>query len=433
MRYVFMDNFRGFSETLLPLKQITFLVGENSTGKSSFLKLLYALSSPLFCFSPESALQAEAELGSFDDIVSAWAADKSYFRIGVLSTQLNCKTNVWSCASFAVHTFTDRNGTPRVSRYIQYIDGRLIKLLFQQRHPKYKITSVKKTFKTEEDIIRLFFDIIRSDSDDKSGFSCFPDDITPPPPIPIAVNILLSRDKSKSFLSGKIGTEITRPLDMTWFAPIRTKPQRFYDGMQKSFSPEGDHTPFILRRSLRLRSKSMDFAKRLKAFGKASGLFDTVFPHSFDKNPQSPFEILVSFVGAELNINNVGYGVSQVLPLIVEFLSRVKNTTFAVQQPEVHLHPRAQAALGDLVFQLAKERDHRFLLETHSDYLIDRCRLRMHETKNSLEAQVLFFQRISDGNCATILNISPDGKYPLDQPPEFRDFFVNEEMSLLEV
>ena len=189
MQYVFMDNFRGFSETLLPLKQITFLVGENSTGKSSFLKLLYALSSPLFCFSPENALQAEAELGSFDDIVSAWAADKSYFRIGVLSTQMNRKRNGWSCASFTVHTFIDRNGTPRVSRYVQYTNDRLIKLLFHQKYTKYKnkykITNVKHTFKTEEDIIRLFLDIIRSDSDDKSGFSCFPDDITPPPPIPI--------------------------------------------------------------------------------------------------------------------------------------------------------------------------------------------------------------------------------------------------------
>ena len=53
MRYIYMNNFRGFSDTLIPLSQISFLVGENSTGKSSFLKLLYLLASPNFWFSPE--------------------------------------------------------------------------------------------------------------------------------------------------------------------------------------------------------------------------------------------------------------------------------------------------------------------------------------------------------------------------------------------
>ena len=130
-------------------------------------------------------------------------------------------------------------------------------------------------------------------------------------------------------------------MDLTWIAPIRTKPQRFYDGMRKTFTPEGDHTPFILRKTLRAKTRSREFAAKLKVFGESSGLYEAIRPHSFDRSPQSPFEILVRFAGAELNINNVGYGVSQVLPLVVEFLSKEKGCTFAIQQPEVHLHPRA--------------------------------------------------------------------------------------------
>ena len=119
--------------------------------------------------------------------------------------------------------------------------------------------------------------------------------------------------------------------------------------------------------------------------------------------------------------------------MLVEFLFREENRTFAVQQPEVHLHPRAQAALGDLVAELAAERDHRFIMETHSDYLIDRCRLNLAKRSEPLEAQVIFFQRVSSGNKATVLQIGKDGKYSSDQPPEFRDFFIKEEMNLLEV
>ena len=143
--------------------------------------------------------------------------------------------------------------------------------------------------------------------------------------------------------------------------------------------------------------------------------------------------MIVELYGKPLNISNVGYGVSQVLPVVVEMITRPKGHSFAVQQPEVHLHPRAQAALGDLLHFLVVEQDHRYIIETHSDYLIDRFRLRVKETGLPKGAQVVFFSRSSLGNKASILKISERGQYPKDQPDEFRRFFINEEVSLLEI
>jgi hypothetical protein len=432
MQYVFMHNFRGFAETLIPLQHINFLVGENSTGKSSFLKLLYVLSRPYFWFSPEAPFQDDVELGGFGDMVSAWSPDKNYFQIGALSASNERKTGKTSC-SFAVHTFGDRDGSPYVSRYLQFLDGRLTKFIFDKRQTKYKITQLSNEFASLSDVVTFFKSVVHSDRNDSVGFSQFPKNIPPNPPLPVAVAILKSMDTGKPITGGEFAAEIPFTLDLTWIAPIRTRPHRFYDGMRKAFSPEGDHTPFILRRSLRGATKGGDFAEKLRVFGKESGLFETIIPHSFSKNPQSPFEILVRFPGADLNVSNVGYGVSQVLPLVVEFLSRHKNRTFAVQQPEVHLHPRAQAALGDLIAEVAASRDHRFMLETHSDYLIDRCRLNLSKRNNAVPAQTIFFQRTTSGNTAIVLPIGKDGKYPDDQPLEFRGFFVREEMDLLEV
>ena len=427
-----MHNFRGFSETILPLRQLTFLVGENSTGKSSFLKLLYLLSRPQFWFTPERAIQEDADLGGFDDIVSAWANDKSFFQIGTLATRKSRKATKPKY-SFTVHTFTNRDGSPEVSRYFHFNDGLLMKLVFQRKRTKYKTLDIDPSPSNDEEALQLFHDLVQKDREDKEGYKLLPKEIPPGPPLPIAVPIVRSLAKGKPFDTTELSAEIPFSIDLTWIAPIRTKPQRFYDGMRKTFTPEGDHTPFILRKSLRNTSKSRDFVEKLRIFGESSGLYETIIPHSFDRSPQSPFEILVKFSGAELNINNVGYGVSQVLPLIVEFLSRDKEQTFAVQQPEVHLHPRAQAALGDIVAELARERKHGFFFETHSDYLIDRCRLNLAKTPGSPSAQVLFFQRTEKGNLATVLNIDERGRYPAEQPPEFRDFFVKEEMRLLEV
>ena len=57
------------------------------------------------------------------------------------------------------------------------------------------------------------------------------------------------------------------------------------------------------------------------------------------------------------NLIDVGYGVSQVLPVITELLRSEAPPLFLLQQPEVHLHPSAQAALGSLFCQIAgKER-----------------------------------------------------------------------------
>src|SRR5881396_1662040 len=75
------------------------------------------------------------------------------------------------------------------------------------------------------------------------------------------------------------------------------------------------------------------------------------------------------------NLVDVGYGVSQALPILVDTLQRpAADEVFLLQQPEVHLHPRAQAELGSFfVSQAGKKR--RFVIETHSDYLVDRVRM----------------------------------------------------------
>jgi len=432
MQYVFMHNFRGFTDTLLLLKNINFLVGENSTGKSSFLKLLYVLSRANFWLRPNAPFPDEAELGGFGDMVSARSPDKSYFQVGAMSVGKAKNTSKLSC-SFSVHTFGNRDGSPYVSRYMEFSEGHLTKLTFQKSRMKYKINPLPNDFATPSDVVKFFESVVRSDRDDSDGFSLFPKHIPPDTPLPIAVAILRSMDKGKPMTGGEFAFGIPFPLNLTWIAPIRTRPQRFYDAMRKPFSPEGDHTPFMLRRSLRATSKSNGFAEKLDAFGKESGLFETIIPHSFGKSPRSPFEILVRFSGANLNVSNVGYGVSQVLPLVVEFLSDDEKSAFVVQQPEVHLHPRAQAALGDLIAEVAAERDHNFMLETHSEYLIDRCRLNLSKRDDPVQAQTIFFQQTARGNMATVLLIGKDGKYPHDQPQEFRSFFIKEEMDLLEV
>lgn len=420
-----MHNYRGFRNALVPIKTCSFLVGENSTGKSSFLHLLNLIGKPTFWFSPRFSDDDSDAIWGFLDIVSANADDKSHFDVGVVNTQTTKSGRVE--LDFAVHRFTDEKGTPKLTWHAQTHDGETIQINFGTKKTEYSLTNIPKTYETEMSALDEFIKEASNFGNFSGAIKALPKNIPPNPPLVLAISILRTIEAGEKPKGNEFKAEIPLAMGMTWIAPIRTKPQRIYGGFSRSYSSEGEHSPFVLKTSL----KSQKFVDKLTEFGNASGLFETVVTHTFGKGPNNPFEVLVRLRGTDLNINNVGYGVSQALPLVIEFLAQAKNGRFAVQQPEVHLHPKAQAALGSLLLQLSSERSHSFLVETHSDYLIDRFRLEMASVSSPPESQVLFFSRTDEGNQVTPLRISRSGKYPDDQPREFRNFFLQEEMRLL--
>jgi len=221
--------------------------------------------------------------------------------------------------------------------------------------------------------------------------------------------------------------------ELAWLAPVRSKPKRTYDAYKSDYSPEGDHTPYLIKRILDKESSAKDFKKFSEEIGKESGLFEGISVKQYGRGATSPFELDVIINNKPLSVCSVGYGVSQSLPVFVELFSRAKNTWFAIQQPEVHLHPKAQAALGSVFFSLASSEGKKFFIETHSDYAIDRFRISYRKSKEATkpEAQILYFERKGNGNTIYQLEIGPDGELPSDQPEGYRSFFVKEEMQLL--
>ena len=229
--------------------------------------------------------------------------------------------------------------------------------------------------------------------------------------------------------------------DVAWLAPIRTDPKRTYDSYKITFNPDGTHAPYLLKKLIGKDSKSKSRVKVetiLQKFGKDSGLFDNILVNPLGKGETSPFELQVLLNNQPLKITNVGYGVSQILPLIVEVIARDEGTWFALQQPEIHLHPRGQAAFGDFVLKSAMNDKKNFVIETHSDFTIDRFRLKLNKCSKSEEtkivkSQIVFFHRNNGTNELTYIPIQPDGSLPENQPKEFREFFIKEQLSLLEI
>ena len=169
----------------------------------------------------------------------------------------------------------------------------------------------------------------------------------------------------------------------------------------------------------------------LVAFGEYSGLFSDIKIRSHGRQMSDPFQLQVKVrSGSYANIMDVGYGVSQSLPILVD-VQRASRRTFLMQQPEVHLHPRAQAGLAALVAQSYRNKGNRFLIETHSDYIIDRTRIFVRKgLLKTDDVAILYFE--SKRNSVVVHNITVDGDGNLQNVPDgYRDFFLKETDQLL--
>ena len=218
-------------------------------------------------------------------------------------------------------------------------------------------------------------------------------------------------------------------------APVRSRPRRTYDPMLLTHDAEGDSIPSYLANVSRRAADEWELLKGgLEHFGRSSGLFDEISVRSFGKSDGDPFQIQIRKFGKRRkgpwrNLTDVGYGVSQALPMLVEMLRPDAAGMFLMQQPEVHLHPQAQAALATLFCQVAAG-GRQLLVETHSDNIIDRVRMDVRDQTTGLKPEdvsILYFEpRDLDVKIHSI-RLDEMGNV-LDAPPGYRRFFTDEMM-----
>lgn len=94
---------------------------------------------------------------------------------------------------------------------------------------------------------------------------------------------------------------------------------------------------------------------------------------------------------SEVLLTDVGFGVSQVLPVVTLLQYVPEGSTVILEQPEIHLHPLAQAALADVIIQAATHRQVQVILESHSEHLLLRLQRRIAEEAISDKDVKLYF------------------------------------------
>jgi len=164
----------------------------------------------------------------------------------------------------------------------------------------------------------------------------------------------------------------------------------------------------------------------------AKALKDLGLIHSFRLQPiaenRRDYEILVqrSPNSPEVLITDVGFGVSQILPVLVLCYYVPKGSTVILEQPEIHLHPSVQAKLADIFIDAIKTRNIQIIIESHSEHLLRRLQRRIAEAKDGFTNQdaALYFCDMTDDGTSQLVPLELDTYGNINNYPQ--DFFGDE-------
>lgn len=440
-----LTNFRTFRSTeFLPVRTLNVLVGENSSGKSSYMaatKFIFDI------FANESVASFNSDpffLGSFRDI--------AHFRGGRAGGAKTFSLAVSIDIEGSVARLRRRNPVPpellgagapdylemelefgvlKAQAILQslYLSAGDIRLTMAFRRSEIEISD-----DTGASLIVSF--PIRSTSTSNYMYDLF------------YLNYILSNARTLKSVSAGVehtpGTALHRKIDLLGSlvetalqqfrvvtvatAPVRTEPQRVYQISEKDSQKIGNQAAYNMAQMSAFEATEWTALKKsIEGFGQSAGLFRQIAIRHLSKTKDGPFQIELKIGNRSSNIIDVGYGVSQALPLIFDLLRAKRPSVFFIQQPEVHLHPQAQVELATAMLDIAKRGRHKVFLETHSDFILDRIRsdIRDKPQYNPSDVGILFFKRNLLESHIDLIEMNKNGELK-DVPIEYRSFFLNE-------
>ena len=215
--------------------------------------------------------------------------------------------------------------------------------------------------------------------------------------------------------------------NLYFLGPLREPPKRVYElsgEMPPDVGTRGEHAPEILYRWRNDEQRSDEVKTWLRHFGFSDEI-------RFEAVGDEGFALSFGSKGRANSVLDVGFGLSQILPLIVQGLRAPPLSWLIVEQPEIHLNPRLQAALADLLVGLSK-RDVGLIIETHSEHLLLRLRRLLADDSIAVSDVGLHFVERS-GTTSLVREVPLDQSgyvEPKDWPQGFFDDSLRESLGL---
>lgn len=198
-----------------------------------------------------------------------------------------------------------------------------------------------------------------------------------------------------------------------YIGALRDNPERYYltnPAARNYVGKSGKNTIDIIANNTIFKNK---INKQLQSLN----LGYAVVPRKIPNEDIYLFLLKEIDTGITVSLNDVGFGVSQILPILVQSMLS-KDETIVIEQPEIHIHPKLQGELGTLFAECIKEPyNNNFIIETHSENII--LRLQKLIKKKELcsdDVSVIYVDKTSEGSICYNLRLDDKGRF-LDKWP----------------
>ncbi len=413
LKRLLIKNFKSWDKIDMSLAPITGLFGENSSGKSSILQFLLMLKQ-----TKESADRGlsinfgssgtHVNLGSFHDAIFnhneklnlSWDIRWGLKEELVITDTSSSKKDVLfsgDVVSQAVSVGLRKN-TPSTNKLIYHFSDQFFCLERKESRPSA-------------------FDLKSYGENRQFRFIKTPGRVWD---IPGPLKSYAFPDQAKTYhknadLLSDLEFSYEQLMDGIYYlGPLREYPKREYawSGSRPiDVGPRGERVVDALlaarnngeKRQLGYKRKYQSFEEIIAYWLKKLGLI-----HSFNVSELAAHsnlykvQVQKTAKSAPVLITDVGFGVSQLLPVLVLLYYVPKGSIVLLEQPEIHLHPAVQTGLADIIINAAQTRNLQVIVESHSEHLLRRLQLRVAEDEIKTDDIKLYFCETKAG--ASVLN-----------------------------
>lgn len=425
-----LQNFKCFKELEVDLSKITLLTGANSSGKSS---LLYGILAPFQSREFPLYLSPNGKYVNMGDFIELSFGNSTTHQIGLDisvvdsdSERYDFKTN-WE--------IDPSNSLPRLSHLSVTASYFTLKITSDDLNRQHIVELVvdyqERTSIRNRELSEVLLELVLATTEEPllspfDQISCF------------QVDQLYQLDKENIASTTSRLLKVLRLLsqviedldqDINFVGSFRHQPDRTYYQKAKSDDKVGRFGEGYIDQILEWEHKNADQFGQLTEIVGELELLQTM---RSNKLPGGRFELRVQVQnkGPWCSLADVGFGISQFLPIIVADLQLSHDSTLLVAQPEMHLHPKIQASLGDYFVRRVKQDNKRYIVETHSEYLLNRIRLLIVKGEIApQEVAVYYFINGAEGTTSHQIEFTTDGRI-LGAPNDFFDTYMMDVMDI---
>jgi len=429
-----LKNFKSFKKLdSFKINDLTVIAGKNSCGKSSILQSLLLLKQTLIK-RDGGELELEGEYLTFSNLKEVSFSMPSVNRAGIgyefLVSNRSGKGRI--NLSFG--------NAKKLEHYLPIVSEYKVEMHNEDGENK-KINLLNHTLKKKDspDFMSPLFENERMRiSDTKTVLSSFY-------PVVFSFNLIEKTSNDKTSVNKvtfpiefffKSEKQLTDTLiedirNIKYLGPLRALPKRAYVHFTEvayELLPSGENAAHVLwarqNESVKFQGKEYKLKEALNICIGMMGLSQEITPSRIGDLIYK-INLKNKDCNADVTISDVGFGYSQVIPIILMCLLSNPGDLILLEQPEIHLHPSSAANLADLFLAfIADER--RIIVETHSAELISRLRLRVIEKVDLKDKINIAFvesssEKETEGATIRQFHIDENGMFP-----EYPDGFLDE-------